>query len=224
VLTLKTNVGWIVAMVVSGLVGGTVVAWVSYGPTVFELGSGTPDRMGDVAAVPNASMGTTSSATSSDGMRSPDGLRVYMNRSGRYGFVHPDGWSVSTHAKSAELRSPGGEVAFIFGPAPRGALPDAAAAVAERYSPTPSGEMEILSSHEETTDQGLRSWLIGGVTRTTQGGSERFLAISIEAPQGRGRNHAIVVRFPTGSALLDLLPEIRRVISSYRIAGSSVSL
>ena len=130
--------------------------------------------------------------------------------------MHPASWNVTTRGETTELSSPRRNVVFSFGPAPNGALPDAATTVADEYSPDLEG-VRIVSSHEETTEQGLRTWVVGGIGQVPEGGDDRFLALSVEAPRG---NQGIMVRFPSGPAVLDVLPEIRSVISSYRVADA----
>jgi len=198
--------------------GGAIVASVENGRTLaaFDLDLRTPDRADDVSVVPSPSgLDTSGTAAASDQTLSLHGLRVYANRGAGYVFIHPAEWNVTTHGEDSELRSPGGEVVFSFGQAPAGPLPDAATAVADRYFSDPE-EMRIVSSHEETTEQGLRAWVVGGIGQGPAGRDDRFLAISVDAPSG---NRAIMVRFPSGPDVLDVLPEIRSVISSYRVAG-----
>jgi hypothetical protein len=201
-------------------VGATLTAVavrVVNGPAPPVLEFGTADRTAEGSVVPSPNGRDASVTRTDDKTLSLPGLRVYKNRRGGYVFTHPAEWNVTTHGESAELSSPGGNVVFSFGPAPGGALPDAATAVADGYSPDLEG-VTIVSSHEETTEQGLRTWVVGGIRQGPGGGDDRFLAISVDAPRG---NRGIMVRFPSGPAILDLLPEIRSVISSYRVAEAA---
>lgn len=180
-------------------------------PPAVDLGSIPPERTADVSAMPTPTGRDTSGVAPDDDSPSGTGMRDHANERGAYAFSYPAGWNVATDGEVSELRSPDDVVVFSFGPAPAGALSEAATSVAERYSST--AVIEIVSSREDTTDQGLRTWVVGGIGRIPTGPHDRFLAIAVDAPRG---NQAIMVRFPSGPAILDLLPEIERVISSYR--------
>lgn len=199
-----------------GALGGavSVVAMrVMDGPSVSVVAadSHVPGRPGSGSVGSSTSTRDTSAIPSSEGP-SAAALRV-VNQRGGYVFMRPAEWNVTTNGARTELRSPGGNVLFSFGPAPDGALPDAATAAINRYSPD-LVEMNIVSSYEETTQQGLRTWVVGGTGEGSEGRIDRFLAVSVEAPGG---NRAIIVRFASGPVVLDVLPDIRRVISSYRV-------
>ena len=162
---LRSKIALIVFTLIVGMVGGGVtVAAVRVvdgpRPPLLAFDPTTPDGTGDVSVDPNPSRAETPVTTASDKTPSLAGLRV-SNRRGGYVFVRPAEWNVTTDGAHTELRSPGGNVVFSFGPAPGGGLPDAATAIVRRYSPD-FEEMNIASSYEETTEQGLPTWVIGG--------------------------------------------------------------
>jgi hypothetical protein len=166
--------------------------------------TGTPRETAEAAAPPTD---TVADPATSDG-----GFRTYENTRYGYGFMHPGDWTITSRGPETHLRSSDGTVVFTFGPAPDGALPDAAAAVADEHPAL--GNIQILSSHEETTEQGLSAWVVGGIGQDADGQLDRFISVSIAASDG---NRAILVRFPQGPAVLDLLPQIRAVIATYRV-------
>lgn len=141
------------------------------------------------------------------------GTRVYANRSGGYLLSYPSSWKLTERGPEADLTSPTDGVVLSFGAAPDGSLESASNWLVSHVT-RPYGKVQILTTSRRATDQGLRTLAVGGTARDADSALTRFLAIAIE---GRGRNNTIAVRF-SDRRVVDQLPTIRAIISSYRVA------
>jgi len=151
-----------------------------------------------------------SSENSPDDAPGVPGVRVYANTAGGYLFSYPGSWTVTDGGTDAVLTSPDGTVQVVFGRTPGRSLSRSSDLLVEQVMRSHAG-VEVLSSSRESTEQGLRTVLVGGTVDET----ERFLAISVE---GDGDNKAITVFFPQGRQPPQVLRAIRAVIASYRVS------
>jgi len=138
------------------------------------------------------------------------GVRVYANLAGGYLFSYPDSWTVTERETEAILESPDGTVRVVFGRTPRRSLSRASDLLVQQVMRSHAG-VQVLSSSRDSTEQGLRTLLVGGTVAET----ERFLAISVE---GDGDNKAITMFFPKGQQSPQIIRVIREVIASYRVS------
>ncbi|HSL12500.1 MAG TPA: hypothetical protein VLA82_14425 [Actinomycetota bacterium] len=203
----------ITVTVVSSVIGAALVAVlvnVLNRPTGVVRGteSHSVSRQADAYSQPES--GSAGRSRTRGTISTGSDLRVYANERGGYAFAYPAHWAPTTLGRDAELRDPAGAVTVSFSVAPAGELSDAATTVAERYST----DLLIVSSHAETSPEGLPAWVIAGIEQDATSRVDRVLSIAID---GDRENHAITVRFGPGRTVLALLPDIRRVISSYRV-------
>jgi hypothetical protein len=151
-----------------------------------------------------------SSETASEDAPAVPGVRVYANPAGGYLFSYPASWTVTERGTEAVLTSPDATVRVVFGRTPGRSLSHSSDLLVEQVMRSHAG-VQVLSSSRESTEQGLRTLLVGGTMDETQ----RFLAISVE---GFGDNKAITVFFPKGRQEPQILRAIRAVIASYRVS------
>jgi hypothetical protein len=150
------------------------------------------------------------SDTPTDDAPAVPGVRVFASSAGGYLFSYPDSWTVTERGTEVVLTSPDGAVRVVFGRTPGGPLSQASEVLVEQVMRSHAG-VHVLSSSRESTEQGLRTVLVGGTVDQT----ERFLAISVE---GHDDNKAITVFFPEGRQPPQILRAIRAVIASYRVS------
>jgi hypothetical protein len=153
------------------------------------------------------------SVTSPDDAPAVPGVRVYANLAGGYLFSYPDSWKVTERGTEAILDSPDGTVRVVFGRIPRRSLSRASDLLVQQVMRS-HADVQVLRSSRDSTEQGLRTRLVGGTLAET----ERFLAISVE---GDGDNKAITVFFPKGRQSPQIIGVIRAVIASYRVSSEA---
>jgi hypothetical protein len=141
------------------------------------------------------------------------GTRAYSNRSGGYLLSYPSSWKLTERGPEADLTSPTDRVVLSFGSAPDGSLKSASDWLVSHMTRW-YGKVRIVTKSRQATDQGSKTLAVGGTARDADGALTRFLAIAIK---GRGQNNTIAVRFSEGR-VVDQLPAIRAIISSYRVA------
>jgi hypothetical protein len=141
------------------------------------------------------------------------GTRVYANRSGGYLLSYPSSWKLTERGSEADLTSPADRVILSFGSAPDGSLKNASDWLISHVT-RPYGDVQIATMSRSRTQQGFRTLAVGGFARDAAGAPTRFLAIAID---GSGGNNTISLRFPD-KGVVDLVPAIRAIISSYRVA------
>jgi hypothetical protein len=172
-------------------------------PDVATRGAGS-------VAVPAPTGGQQVSPDLSDDAPAVPGVRVYANPAGGYLFSYADSWTVTERGTEAFLTSPDGTVQVVFGRTPGSSLSRASDLLVQQVIRSHAG-VQVLSSSRDSTEQGLRTLLVGGTVADT----ERFLAISVE---GDGDNKAITVFFPKGRQSPEIIRVIRAVIASYRVS------
>jgi hypothetical protein len=143
------------------------------------------------------------------------GVDVYVNEGAGFLFSYPASWDIDHLGASDRLLDPTGEVSMLFEVAPPGSLRVATDTmvgdVAEGYE-----DVELVASSLERTPQGYPSLVVGGRGIAQRGQNERFLVITIGAPEG---NRAITIRFSSGSEPDGALPVIQEIIASFRISA-----
>lgn len=198
----------LVAVVAAIAAIATLVTQLPRNPGVQTRGAGSVAVPAPAGSQPESSDPSTDD--SPNNAPAVPGVRVFANPEGGYLFSYPGSWTVTERGGEAVLTSPDGAVRVVFGRTPGRSLSRSSDLLVEQVMRAHAG-VQVLSSSRESTEQGLRTVLVGGTVDET----ERFLAISVE---GEGDNKAITVFFPKGQQTPQVLRAIRAVIASYRVS------
>jgi hypothetical protein len=169
-----------------------------------------PSLIGAAALVLAITCGVIAWALSGTDSRVVD-THAVVNTAGKYSFEAPTGWSSTQQGRTTTLTSPDQSTVITLGVGRIGPLPVAGTLffqqVAGNYK-----NVQVLPP--EAKEVGSRPALIyGGVGNNAQNTSIRFLAITV---QNNPTNYAIAVFTAAGSDPKIVLPQVNRVVDTFR--------
>lgn len=169
-----------------------------------------PSLIGVVALVLAITSGVIAWALSGTVSSAVD-TKAVVNTAGKYSFEAPTGWSSTQQGRTTTVTSPDQSTVITLGVGGIGSLPVAGTLFFQQVA---GNYKNVQLIPPEAKEVGSRPALIyGGVGNNAQNTRIRFLAITV---QNNPSNYAIGVFTAVGSDPKIVLPQVNRVVESFR--------